>query len=110
MLVIAPFLRMSTHSDKNKIVLLAIGALGVVYGDIGTSPLYAIKEIFFGHALPSYTSQDVLGAISLVFWAVTFVISFKYVFVVLRADHEGQGGVYALYSLIDRLGKKSYHI
>lgn len=96
------------HGGKNKLLLLALGALGVVYGDIGTSPLYSIKEIFFGHALHSYTHQDIFGAISLVFWALTFIISFKYIFIVLRADHEGQGGVYALYSLIDRLGKKSH--
>ncbi|MBI1862544.1 KUP/HAK/KT family potassium transporter [Candidatus Microgenomates bacterium] len=93
--------------SKSKLALLALGALGVVYGDIGTSPLYAIKEIFFGHALHTFTQLDVIGAISIVLWSLTLIVSFKYVFFVLRADNEGEGGVFALYGLIDKLKKKS---
>lgn len=80
--------------------MLALGALGVVYGDIGTSPLYAINEIFFGASHTSIDKTNVLGAISLVFWALTIVICIKYILLVLRADSEGEGGVFALYSLI----------
>ncbi|MBP9687808.1 KUP/HAK/KT family potassium transporter, partial [Candidatus Woesebacteria bacterium] len=85
---------------------LSLSALGVVYGDIGTSPLYAINEIFFGHGSVATNPQSVLGSISLVFWALTIVISFKYVFIVLRADNEGEGGVFALYSFLEKLKKK----
>ena len=91
-------LSQSSHSSKHgSIVLLALGALGIVFGDIGTSPLYALNELFFGHALSHFTRIDVLGALSLVFWAVTIVITFKYVIFVMQADNEGEGGVYALY-------------
>lgn len=83
---------------------MAFGALGVVYGDIGTSPLYAIKEIFFGiHHHLEIETLNVLGAISLVFWAITVIVSFKYIVFVLRADNEGEGGVFALYSLISTI-------
>lgn len=103
-----------THSTekhaRSGILLLALGALGVVYGDIGTSPLYAVNEIFFGHALPHYTHADILGAISLVFWALTLVVAIKYVFFVLRADSDGEGGVFALYNLISNLPKSNVAI
>lgn len=84
-----------------------LSSLGVVYGDIGTSPLYAINEVFFGHdshSLP-HTPANVLGVISLVLWAITIVISFKYVYYVLRADNEGEGGVFALSGLINKLSR-----
>ncbi len=96
---------MSQH--KNKVVALAIGALGVVYGDIGTSPLYAINEIFFGHGNVSPVATNVYGCISLVLWALILIIIGKYLFFVLRADNGGEGGVFALYSLLNNhRGKK----
>ena len=104
---------MSTHSEdtksgnKNKFFILALAALGVVYGDIGTSPLYAVNEIFFGHAHATVNRADVLGTISLIIWAITIAISFKYVLFVLRADSDGEGGVFALYSLLDKLKMKA---
>jgi KUP system potassium uptake protein len=81
---------------------LALGALGVVYGDIGTSPLYALKECFNGpHGVPP-TRADVMGVLSLVFWALTFVVSFKYITFVMRADNRGEGGIMALLALVGR--------
>ena len=81
---------------------LAVGALGVVYGDIGTSPLYALRECFEGaHGVPP-TPENVLGVLSLVFWAMTFVVSFKYVAMVMRADNRGEGGVLALVALVSK--------
>ncbi|MCC6610944.1 MAG: potassium transporter Kup [Burkholderiales bacterium] len=82
---------------------LAVGALGVVYGDIGTSPLYAFKEAFgSAHAL-AVTEANVFGVVSMIFWAVTLVVSLKYVALMLRFDNRGEGGVLALYALTYRL-------
>jgi KUP system potassium uptake protein len=78
---------------------LAFAALGVVYGDIGTSPLYALKECFNGSRAIAMTHDNVLGVLSLVFWSLNFVISFKYIVVVLRADNRGEGGILALLAL-----------
>jgi KUP system potassium uptake protein len=79
---------------------LALGALGVVYGDIGTSPLYALRECFGGaHGVPP-TPPNVLGVVSLVFWAMTFVVTFKYLAFVMRADNRGEGGILALMALV----------
>ena len=78
---------------------LALAALGVVYGDIGTSPLYALKECFNPeHGVP-LTPESVLGILSLVFWALMLVVTLKYVLFVLRADHDGEGGIMALQAL-----------
>jgi KUP system potassium uptake protein len=81
---------------------LSLGALGVVYGDIGTSPLYAINEIFFGHAHIEPTRDTVMRLISLVLWSLVLVVAFKYVIWVLNADNEGEGGVFALFALLKR--------
>jgi KUP system potassium uptake protein len=71
---------------------LAMGALGVVYGDIGTSPLYALRECFLGdHQLP-ITHANVIGVLSLIFWALTMIVSVKYLMFVMRADNQGEGG------------------
>ena len=96
---------MSAHSDagqghKAGLAALALGALGVVYGDIGTSPLYAMKEAFTGaHGLPP-TPGNVYGVLSLIFWSLNFVISFKYIGFVMRADNRGEGGIIALLALV----------
>ncbi len=79
---------------------LALGALGVVYGDIGTSPLYALRECFHSaHAVP-VNRENILGVLSLVFWALILVISIKYLLFVMRADNRGEGGILALMSLV----------
>ena len=77
---------------------LALGALGVVFGDIGTSPLYTMKEVFGGHHL-ALTQDNVLGILSLVFWSLMLVVSLKYVSVMMRADNRGEGGILALLTL-----------
>jgi KUP system potassium uptake protein len=86
----------------SSLLKLALGALGVVYGDIGTSPLYALKECFNGpHGVPP-TPDNVMGVLSLVFWAMTFVVTFKYLTFVMRADNRGEGGILALMALVSQ--------
>jgi KUP system potassium uptake protein len=81
---------------------LALGAIGVVYGDIGTSPLYAIKEcVTLPHGVAP-VSANIFGVLSLVFWSITLVVSIKYLFYVMRADNDGEGGVLALMALVAR--------
>jgi len=88
---------------------LALAALGVVYGDIGTSPLYAFKEAFSGpHAL-AVSETNVLATLSAMFWAMMLIISIKYVWVMLRFDNDGEGGVLALTALANRLTKGAAH-
>lgn len=86
------------HSAKSSLTALTLGALGVVYGDIGTSVLYALKEVFnSGHI--SLTPEHVYGVLSLVAWTVTVIVSLKYVTLVLRADNRGEGGLVAMLAL-----------
>jgi KUP system potassium uptake protein len=83
---------------------LVLAALGVVFGDIGTSPLYALQTVFsIDHGAVRPTSGDVYGVISLMFWSITLIVSIKYVSVVMRADNDGEGGVMALAALAQRL-------
>lgn len=79
---------------------LFLGALGVVYGDIGTSPLYAIKTCFNGPVPLAPTPEHVLGVLSLVFWAITVIVTIKYVTFIMRADNHGEGGSLALLALV----------
>jgi KUP system potassium uptake protein len=81
---------------------LSLGALGVVYGDIGTSPLYALRECFHGPHSIELTPANVMGILSLVFWALIIVITIKYLSFVMRADNRGEGGILSLMSLIPR--------
>jgi KUP system potassium uptake protein len=85
---------------------LTLAALGVVYGDIGTSPLYAFKEAFSGPHAMALNQQNVLATLSALFWAVTCIISVKYVWLVLRFDNDGEGGVLALTALTHRLAER----
>ncbi|MGZ8463797.1 MAG: potassium transporter Kup [Candidatus Deferrimicrobiaceae bacterium] len=86
--------------EKSRLGILALGALGVVYGDIGTSPLYALRECFHGEHAVALTRGNVLGILSLVFWSLIIVISIKYLVFVMRADNRGEGGILALMSLV----------
>ena len=81
------------------LAVLTLGALGVVYGDIGTSPLYALRECFAGaHSMPP-THENVLGILSLIFWSLLLIVSFKYLAIILRATNKGEGGILAMMAL-----------
>jgi KUP system potassium uptake protein len=84
-----------------------LGATGVVFGDIGTSPLYAFRESFIGHHRLPLDPFHVLGVLSMLVWALVLVVTVKYVFVTMRADNRGEGGSFALLALIERVAKKS---
>jgi KUP system potassium uptake protein len=96
-----PAARISIAATPN--IRLALGALGVVFGDIGTSPLYAFRESFIGaHRLP-VDQVHVLGVLSLIVWALIVVVTIKYVLITMRADNRGEGGSFALLALIRRV-------
>ncbi|MEJ7731930.1 MAG: potassium transporter Kup [Polyangiaceae bacterium] len=101
-------LRDGHHHPTNKAALM-LGALGVVYGDIGTSPLYALKECFspLSHHRVEPTPQNVLGVLSLVFWSMTMVVALKYLTFVMRADNDGEGGILALLALVPAGAEKA---
>jgi KUP system potassium uptake protein len=88
-------------TKKTSLTALVVGAVGVVYGDIGTSVLYAMKEIF-GSGHVQFTPQNIYGILSLIFWTLTVIVSIKYVALVLRADNEGEGGLVAMLTLASR--------
>src|SRR4051794_16986199 len=84
---------------------LTVAALGVVFGDIGTSPLYALQTVFHAdHGAVPTTRPAIYGVLSLVFWAITIIVSIKYVTLIMRADNDGEGGIMALIALIQRTG------
>ena len=87
---------------KGGVVGLVIGAVGVVFGDIGTSPLYAFRETFAGHHPLVPDELHVLGVLSLIFWSMMLVVTIKYVMIIMRADNKGEGGSLALLALINR--------
>ncbi len=97
---------MQTGVSRQPLAALTLGAIGVVYGDIGTSPLYTIKECFTGHSIPLIT-ENIFGIMSLIFWSVLLVVSLKYVIFILRADNNGEGGILALMSLVLRTLEKN---
>ncbi|GGI83088.1 putative potassium transport system protein kup [Polymorphobacter multimanifer] len=91
------------HGHKDGVPKLALGALGVVFGDIGTSPLYAFKETFVGHHPIAVDQLHIFGVVSLIFWSLVLVVTVKYVSIIMRADNRGEGGSLALLALISRL-------
>ncbi len=91
---------MAAHAESRKRLIL--GAIGVVFGDIGTSPLYTLREVFAGSHRVPLVADNVLGLLSIVFWALMLVVSFKYVTLVMRADNRGEGGILALTALVSR--------
>jgi KUP system potassium uptake protein len=91
-----------THGREAALWKLAVGAIGIVFGDIGTSPLYAFKETFAGHHPLALDQEHIMGVISLMFWSMMAVVTLKYVSVIMRADNKGEGGSLALLALINR--------
>jgi KUP system potassium uptake protein len=89
----------SERSGRRYFITMALSALGVVYGDIGTSPLYAFRECFFGPHGINPTPDNVLGVLSLIFWSLVLIVSVKYLTLVMRADNNGEGGILALMAL-----------
>lgn len=88
------------HARRKALPALTLAASGVVFGDIGTSPLYALKEIFNGHHPIAVTPDNVLGVLSMVFWSIMVLVTLKYVLIMMRADNRGEGGSLALLALI----------
>ena len=100
----------ANHGDRNhKGLMLAFGAIGIVFGDIGTSPLYAFRETFVGPHPLALDHLHILGVVSLIFWSMTLVVSIQYVSILMRADNKGQGGSLALVALISsKIGGTRY--
>ncbi len=90
------------HKLTEKTHILIIGALGVVFGDIGTSPLYTVKVCFTGQSSLAPSPQNVMGLVSLIFWSLVLVVSIKYALFIMRADDEGEGGVFAMLALLHK--------
>src|SRR5687768_4753014 len=93
-----------THAEARptgkRLVVLSLTALGIVYGDIGTSPLYAFREGFAGHHPYAPTQENIYGLLSLITWALILVVSVKYLVLVVKADNRGQGGMMSLLALV----------
>ncbi len=98
------------EDTRKNLYLLALGALGIVYGDIGTSPLYAFRECFAGtHGVPA-SPGNILGILSLIFWSQILIISVKYLMFLLNADNKGEGGILALLALAFPERKERGHV
>jgi KUP system potassium uptake protein len=92
----------SGHHHHGGLLRLTVGAIGIVFGDIGTSPLYAFRETFAGHHPLPVDKLHILGVLSLIFWSMMIVVTIKYVTILMRADNKGEGGSLALLALISR--------
>ena len=98
---------MSAQQNSTRPSTLIIGAIGVVFGDIGTSPLYALKETFAGHHAMAAEPARILGVLSLIFWTIMALVTLKYVAIIMRADNRGEGGSLALLARVTELTKGS---
>jgi KUP system potassium uptake protein len=94
-------------ATKQKLPALLLGAIGVVYGDIGTSPLYALKETFVGHHSVPVIEANIFGVLSLMFWTIMLLVSLKYVAIIMQADNRGEGGSLSLLALVNALMSKN---
>ena len=99
-----------SHEPRGSVAALTIAATGIVFGGIGTSPLYALDQIFLGHGGVPLTHENVLGGISLVIWTLTVIVAITYAIFVLRAQNDGEGGVFALYGLLHRFKNRGIMI
>src|SRR5476649_439788 len=91
------------QSQKSSFGGLVLGALGVVYGDIGTSPLYTLHECFAGEHPLTLDKDNILGVLSLIVWSLTIIVSIKYIIVTMRANNHGEGGSLALLALLHQV-------
>ncbi len=98
---------MSGQASKGRSSALVVGAIGVVFGDIGTSPLYALKETFAGHHAMAVAPASILGVLSLIFWTIMALVTLKYVAIIMRADNRGEGGSLALLARVTELTRNS---
>ena len=96
----APRLPPSSGLSTGNLPLLAMAALGVIYGDIGTSPLYTVKECFSGKHGVAPTPENILGILSMIFWSLLFVVGLKYVVFIMQADNKGEGGIFSLLAML----------
>ena len=95
-----------SRKNNSGLFVLSVAALGVVFGDIGTSPLYAIKMIFsIGNNILALNNENVLGILSLIFWSLALIVSIKYITFIMRANNNGEGGIMALLSLANKNAK-----
>ena len=92
----------SHHGHSGSISKLVVGSIGIVFGDIGTSPIYAFRETFNGHHKLAVDPLHIYGVLSLIFWSMMIVVTIKYVSIIMRADNKGEGGSLALLALINR--------
>src|SRR5206468_12424789 len=97
-----PPMTSAAPGTRKRMAPLVIGAIGVVYGDIGTSPLYTLRQCFTGTHSLSLAPENVLGILSIIFWALVIVVTLKYVMLIMRADNRGEGGILALTALVSR--------
>src|SRR5215218_3838683 len=98
-----------THTGKSVRPVVVLAALGVVFGDIGTSPIYTVQTVFSPndpHPVP-LNEQNLYGVVSLIFWSIMVIVTLTYVSLVMRADNDGEGGVMALITLLRKLGRRS---
>ncbi len=91
---------MADHKESKNLWMLVLGALGVVYGDIGTSPLYAIRECFHHGYDIAKNTNNIYGVLSLITWSLVIMVSIKYILFIMRADNKGEGGILALIALV----------
>src|SRR5919106_6786167 len=98
------------HHAQGSLAKLMVGAVGIVFGDIGTSPIYAFRETFAGHHQLVPDALHIYGVLSLIFWSMMIIVTLKYVTIIMRADNKGEGGSLALLALINRTlsGKKRW--
>jgi KUP system potassium uptake protein len=100
---------MQKSTGRESVAALTLGAMGVVYGDIGTSPLYTMKEIFSPATGVPLDAANLIGAVSVIFWGLMMVVTLKYVLLILRADNRGEGGIMALTALAAQAAGKTPH-
>ncbi len=100
----------SAHIKRQSTAALTLAAIGVVYGDIGTSPLYTVKEVFLPATGMALTAENLVGAVSTIFWALMLIVTLKYVILILRADNRGEGGALALTALAANAVKSRPHL